>query len=189
MSKIVTIPYGMNPFEVIFNGDKYIYTPGDTVEVPDGVAIEIEEYRRTHSKTPDPAPPPFSNGGGGGTNSDVVHIGAEAPTDNAALWVDTDEEAPTPTVLCLDFDFNDGEEQEFGNGTPSTRTMIENQIANGGLIAVRVANMGYIGYGIFHASSLDGSRCVFHNYDKSAVLMEWDEPLNKYFVTITPSGK
>ncbi len=33
-----------------------------------------------------------SGSGGGGTNSDVVHIGAEAPTDNAALWVDTDEE-------------------------------------------------------------------------------------------------
>lgn len=60
MSKTVTIPTdGMNPFVVIFNGVKYVYTPGETVEVPDGVALEIEEYKRWREKHPGENVPPF----------------------------------------------------------------------------------------------------------------------------------
>lgn len=81
--KTVTIPEGMNPFVVYSNGVKYVYSPGETVEVPDGVAIEIEEYRDAQNKKPGAVDAPFD---------DVVHIGAEAPTDDAVLWVDTDEE-------------------------------------------------------------------------------------------------
>lgn len=62
MSKTVTIPTdGMNPFVVIFNGVKYVYTPGETVEVPDGVALEIEEYKRWREKHPGENVPPFKN--------------------------------------------------------------------------------------------------------------------------------
>lgn len=51
MSKIVTIPTdGMNPFVVTHNGEKYVFTPGETVEVSDGVALEIEEYKRWREK-------------------------------------------------------------------------------------------------------------------------------------------
>lgn len=62
MSKTVTIPTdGMNPFVVIFNGVKYVYTPGETVEVPDGVALEIEEYKRWREKHPGENVPPFAS--------------------------------------------------------------------------------------------------------------------------------
>ena len=60
MSKIVTIPYGMNPFVVLFNGDYYTYTPGETVEVPDGVAVEIEEYKDFLRKRPPAPQAPFN---------------------------------------------------------------------------------------------------------------------------------
>lgn len=60
MSKTVTIPTdGMNPFVVIFNGVKYVYTPGETVTVPDGVALEIEEYMRWRDKYYGITPKPF----------------------------------------------------------------------------------------------------------------------------------
>lgn len=60
MSKTVTIPTdGMNPFVVISNGVKYVYTPGETVTVPDGVALEIEEYKRWRDKYYGITPAPF----------------------------------------------------------------------------------------------------------------------------------
>lgn len=60
MSKTVTIPTdGMNPFVVIHNGVKYVYTPGETVTVPDGVALEIEEYKRWRDKYYGITPKPF----------------------------------------------------------------------------------------------------------------------------------
>lgn len=62
MSKTVTIPTdGMNPFVVMHNGVKYVYTPGETVEVPDGVALEIEEYKRWREKHPGENVPPFAS--------------------------------------------------------------------------------------------------------------------------------
>lgn len=60
MSKIVTIPTdGGNPFVVILGGVKYVYKPGETVEVPDGVALEIEEWERWHEKYYGENVPPF----------------------------------------------------------------------------------------------------------------------------------
>lgn len=60
MSKIVTIPTGGgNPFVVILGGVKYVYKPGETVEVPDGVALEIEEWERWHEKHSGENEPPF----------------------------------------------------------------------------------------------------------------------------------
>lgn len=51
MSRTVKIPNdGMNPFVVIHNGIKYVYKPGETVTVPDGVALEIEEHERWDEK-------------------------------------------------------------------------------------------------------------------------------------------
>ena len=51
MSKKVTIPTdGGNPFVVIHNGIEYIFHPGEIVNVPDGVALEIEEYKRWREK-------------------------------------------------------------------------------------------------------------------------------------------
>ena len=65
MSKKVTIPNdGMKPFVVMHNGEKYVYAPGQTVDVPDGVALEIEEYKR--KKLHGEAIPPFGVGGGSG---------------------------------------------------------------------------------------------------------------------------
>lgn len=64
MSKIVTIPTdGGNPFVVILGGIKYVYKPGETVEVPDGVALEIEEWERWHEKYYGDNVPPFGAGG------------------------------------------------------------------------------------------------------------------------------
>jgi hypothetical protein len=66
MSKKVTIPTGGgNPFVVILGGIKYVYKPGETVEVPDGVALEIEEWERWHEKYYGENEPPFGAGGGG----------------------------------------------------------------------------------------------------------------------------
>jgi hypothetical protein len=66
MSKTVTIPTdGGNPFVVILGGVKYVYKPGETVEVPDGVALEIEEWERWHEKYYGENVPPFGAGGGG----------------------------------------------------------------------------------------------------------------------------
>lgn len=60
MSKTVTIPTdGGNPFVVILGGVKYVYKPGETVEVPDGVALEIEEWERWHEKYYGENVPPF----------------------------------------------------------------------------------------------------------------------------------
>ena len=65
MSKKVTIPNdGMKPFVVMHNGEKYVYAPGETIDVPDGVALEIEEYKR--KKLHGEAIPPFGVGGGSG---------------------------------------------------------------------------------------------------------------------------
>lgn len=65
MSKKVTIPNdGMKPFVVMHNGEKYVYAPGETIDVPDGVALEIEEYKR--KKLHGEAIPPFGVGGSGG---------------------------------------------------------------------------------------------------------------------------
>lgn len=62
MSKIVTIPTGGgNPFVVILGGIKYVYKPGETVEVPDGVALEIEEWERWHKKYYGENVPPFES--------------------------------------------------------------------------------------------------------------------------------
>lgn len=63
MSKQVTIPTdGMNPFVVVHNGQKYVFTPGETVTVPDGIALEIEEYKRWREKY---YAKPGGNSGGG----------------------------------------------------------------------------------------------------------------------------
>lgn len=67
MSKTVTIPTdGGNPFVVILGGVKYVYKPGETVEVPDGVALEIEEWERWHEKYYAPTQPPFDDDDAGG---------------------------------------------------------------------------------------------------------------------------
>jgi hypothetical protein len=64
MSKKVTIPTdGGNPFVVMHNGIKYVYKPGADVDVPDGVALEIEEYKRWRKKHPCEVVPPFAGGG------------------------------------------------------------------------------------------------------------------------------
>ena len=64
MSKKVTIPTdGMNPFVVTHNGEKYVFTPGETVEVSDGVALEIEEYKRWREKYYGTIDPPYEGGG------------------------------------------------------------------------------------------------------------------------------
>lgn len=62
MSKKVTIPTdGGNPFVVILGGIKYVYKPGETVDVPDGVALEIEEWERWRDKYRGAVQPPFSS--------------------------------------------------------------------------------------------------------------------------------
>jgi hypothetical protein len=118
MSKIVTIPTdGGNPFVVILGGVKYVYKPGETVEVPDGVALEIEEWERWHEKYYGENVPPFA--------SPIDDITAEVgqtivvksvdengkPTEweaafgGARLVIDhtTEEEIFNPTFGYLDF--------------------------------------------------------------------------------------
>lgn len=53
MSKKVTIPTCANPFEVIVNGVRYRYPAGETIEVPDDVAVVIEKHIATHQKKPE----------------------------------------------------------------------------------------------------------------------------------------
>jgi hypothetical protein len=53
----------MNPFVVTHNGEKYVFTPGETVEVSDGVALEIEEYKRWREKYYGTIDPPYEGGG------------------------------------------------------------------------------------------------------------------------------
>lgn len=48
MSKVVTIPCCMSPFEVIVNGVAYKYAAGSVVEVPDEVAAVIENHMGQH---------------------------------------------------------------------------------------------------------------------------------------------
>ena len=60
MSKTITIPEGiMNPFVVVHNGITYTYKPGETVEVPDGVALEIEKIAHWDDKFRAPVTPPI----------------------------------------------------------------------------------------------------------------------------------
>lgn len=80
MSKNVTIPTDQGrPFVVIYNGIKYVFTPGETVEVPQGIALVIEECGRWTDKY---LPPENEGGGGGDCNCTprqdgiTPHIGA-----------------------------------------------------------------------------------------------------------------
>lgn len=101
MSKIVTIPQGMNPFVVIFNGDEYVYEPGTTVRVPDGVAIEIEEYIENQNKKASAAQPPFNTGGNDGVGIASViqsHKSAEDEGNNIVLVTLTNGTKYTFTV-------------------------------------------------------------------------------------------
>lgn len=78
MSKKITIPTDRgNPFVVMVNGTKHIYPPGKTVEVPDGVALEIEEVDRWDDKYEKPVTPPIS--------SDAVLAEAKKYTDSQRL--------------------------------------------------------------------------------------------------------
>jgi hypothetical protein len=49
----------MNPFVVVHNGITYTYKPGETVEVPDGVALEIEKIAHWDDKFRAPVTPPI----------------------------------------------------------------------------------------------------------------------------------
>lgn len=87
MSKTVTIPTGGgNPFVVILGGVKYVYKPGETVEVPDGVALEIEEWERWHKKYYGENEPPF------GAQPDWNQNDENAPdyVKNRTHWEDED---------------------------------------------------------------------------------------------------
>jgi len=60
MSKTIKIPECMHPaFEVIVNGIPYKYPAGETVEVPDAVAVAIEAHIKHHTQEP-----PEPSGGG-----------------------------------------------------------------------------------------------------------------------------
>lgn len=51
--KKVTIPTCANPFVVIVNGIKYTYPAGETMEVPDDVAVVIEQHYEMHHNQKD----------------------------------------------------------------------------------------------------------------------------------------
>ena len=90
MSKTVTIPTdGGNPFVVILGGVKYVYKPGETVEVPDGVALEIEEWERWHEKHYGENEPPFGEEweliAEGEVGENVTSVEITADSDENAL--------------------------------------------------------------------------------------------------------
>lgn len=64
MSKVVTIPTCANPFEVSINGKKYLYPAGTVQEVPDEVALIIEQHHKGHEADYQPVEAPFDPGSG-----------------------------------------------------------------------------------------------------------------------------
>lgn len=60
--KKVQIPTCMSPFIVDVNGKRYIYPAGTEQEVPDEVAIIIENHNKGHEAKHAPTVPPFESG-------------------------------------------------------------------------------------------------------------------------------
>lgn len=99
MSKKVTIPTdGGNSFVVILGGVKYVYKPGETVDVPDSVALEIEEWERWKDKYRGAVQPPFSAGGGGDGSSVQPDLSQNDP--NAADYVKNRTHYSDEEILC-----------------------------------------------------------------------------------------
>lgn len=62
MSKTVSIPTCMDPFIVMVNGVKYSFPAGQTVDVPDEVALVIERHHASHKKKPEGTAAPYGGG-------------------------------------------------------------------------------------------------------------------------------
>ncbi len=67
MSKKVKIPDCMSPFEVMVNGVKRVYPPGEIVSVPDEVAVIIEQHLECHGESGEINP-------GGGDSVDFLDL-------------------------------------------------------------------------------------------------------------------
>lgn len=81
--KIVTIPTCASPFVVIINDIKYIYPAGETMEVPDEVAVVIEQHYSAHSLLEDAADAPSDDTGGGSLGEIIAYnYGATLPDIN-----------------------------------------------------------------------------------------------------------
>ena len=75
MSKTVKIPTCMSPFEVMVNGKKHTFPAGQTVEVPDEVALVIERHWSKHERQPSGTQKPFAGGGSADWNASEGEAG------------------------------------------------------------------------------------------------------------------
>ncbi len=131
MSKTVTIPNCKNPYVVIINNKKYIYTAGETVEVPDEVAEVIEAHITAQHTVP--AKP---NGGGRtsiGATADWELVGevvSDGSGDLSGISIPIDFSKYTEVYICA----------EKLAATKNRRIMVRKSLAwhNGATIA----NMG-----------------------------------------------
>lgn len=84
--KKVQIPTCMSPFIVDVNGKRYIYPAGTEQEVPDEVAIIIENHNKGHEAKHAPTEPPFESGpssGGVSSWNEIANTGATSVFDDS----------------------------------------------------------------------------------------------------------
>lgn len=74
MSKTIKIPDCMSPFIVMVNGVRYVYPAGETVEVPDEVALVIEKHNEYHEEKEKIENGEGNQGGGGGSSADFLAL-------------------------------------------------------------------------------------------------------------------
>lgn len=78
--KTVKIPGCMSPFVVYINGKKYTYTAGTEQEVPDEVAVVIEQHEAYHEEKAK-IEKGDGNQGGGGYTTCKVHVAFNVVVD------------------------------------------------------------------------------------------------------------
>ena len=88
MAKTITIPICRNPFEIIINHHTYVYSAGETVEVPDEVAEAIQRHIDCHEAMKAPPAPSGGNSGGGLKPSEGLNF-SETNDPTIAMYANT----------------------------------------------------------------------------------------------------
>lgn len=128
MAKIVTIPACRNPYVVIVNNKEYIYTGGETVEVPDEVAEVIEQHIEAQHRMIQASVNP-STGGGGLTDWTLVgEVVSDGTGDVVGISIPIDFKKWKEVYICAN---------NLKAGDKNRRIIVRNTLAwhDGAIIA------------------------------------------------------
>lgn len=108
MSKTVLIPDCMSPFIVMVNGVEYVCPAGEMVEVPDDVALVIEQHQKYHDEIEKINNGEGNQGGGGGGSTEPVNFLTQVETmtiykDETSTRIPENAFAGCKNLKVLDF--------------------------------------------------------------------------------------